>query len=419
MSFLVQYLPVILFYLGLFLIIYINRDRFEKQGIVYLYKTKIGLKLMDSWGKKLNSFVKFTAFIGVVIAYLGFFLVTFMLVKNAFDIIIRKPDVVGGGPVIPGLPIAGLGVTFPLIIGWISLFIIMIVHEFSHGIVARAYNVKVKSSGIAFFGPILGAFVEPDEKDLIKKPHKVQHSIFAAGPFSNVILYFVCLMLMFGIMPVVSPLVGKTAGLFGYNSTGVYLEDVKPLNFGLATMITGVSVQAGIEVTPIKNSSYPAYNAGMKDGAVVNGINGEKVENITHFIGALSKLKPDDMVLISTDKGDYELVAVRNPSNASMAFIGVSNFKQHFASRPGYPQFLLKSLLWFFELLFWTGFISINIGLINLFPIFITDGARMLKLNFEYVFRKKGDEYWKILNFAALAVILIIIFLPPIMKIFS
>ena len=199
---LLQFKNTILFYSFIGLLVYINRDKFYKLGtLVYVLRTKIGLKLMNSWAKKYRSFIKFLGYIGIVFGYIGFFGIFYLLIQEALKILAKKPDAMGGGPVLPGLPIAGTGLVFPLIIGWISLFIIMIVHEFSHGVVARAHNIKVKASGLAFFGPILGAFVEPDDKDLHNHNDKAQLSVFAAGPFSNIILWGVCTLLLISLYP--------------------------------------------------------------------------------------------------------------------------------------------------------------------------------------------------------------------------
>ena len=42
----------------------------------------------------------------------------------------------------------------------------IIIHEFSHGILARVENVKINSIGLLLFAIIPGAFVEPDEEKL-------------------------------------------------------------------------------------------------------------------------------------------------------------------------------------------------------------------------------------------------------------
>ena len=378
---------VILFYGAIVLLVYLNRNRFEKQAaFVYLYKTKLGLNLMDTVGKKYRKIVKFFGYLGIIIAYLGFALVSYTLLISAYDIIIDKPGAIGGSPVIPGLPIAGLGITFPLVIGWISLFIIMIVHEFSHGMVARAHNVRVKSSGFAFFGPIMGAFVEPDDKQIAKQPHRVQNSIFAAGPVSNAVLWIVCIAI---------------------------------LAYAIAPAIQAVGENSGIVLDPITNDTLPAYASGLPKESVITSINDYEIKGYDSFIDALEVLKPGDEVTFSTKEGkSYNLIATSHPENSSKAYVGVTNFKQDFSPKKDTPiyRLLLMILRWLSELLMWTGFISINIGLINLFPIFITDGAQMLRTNFIDIFRgdqSKALKWWKHVNSVALMILLIIVFLKP------
>ncbi len=112
----------------------------------------------------------------------------------------------------------------------------MVVHEFSHGVVARAHDINVKSSGLAFFGPILGAFVEPDDKELKSKPYKSQLSLFAAGPFSNIILW----------------------GVFSLIFLSLY-----PSN--------------GIAVAVMKNDTMPAFLTDMPQNVTINAINNVEV----------------------------------------------------------------------------------------------------------------------------------------------
>ena len=91
--------------------------------------------------------------------------------------------------------VPGLGI-LPFWYWLIAIFVIAVVHEFSHGIVARAHNIPVKHTGLAFFGPIIGAFVEPDEKKLRAGKDITQYSVYAAGAFSNVILALLALLLL-------------------------------------------------------------------------------------------------------------------------------------------------------------------------------------------------------------------------------
>lgn len=386
-----EYKEVILFYIVIALLVYLNRNKLKKEAsFVYLYKTDFGINLMKTISQKFNKIVKFFGYISVFLAYIGLFFISFMLIKNAIDLIISKPGALGGSPVIPGLPIAGLGITFPLIIGWISLFIIMIVHEFSHGIVAKAHNVRIKTTGIAFFGPILGAFVEPDEKSLKKRSDKVQLSIFSAGPISNVVLWLIC---------------------------GILI-------FGLSTLLINITYADGVKIGVIKNETLPVYKAGLKDNPIIIGINNITIKNSTDLEIALNELKPNQEILLKTKEKEYLINTTINPENESKAYLGILilNENRELKNKKLINQVIYKILLWLIELFSWTGFISINIGLINLFPIFITDGAQILRKNFETLFKKNkelGLNIWKYINISGLIIILIMLFLPMIRNIFN
>ncbi|HLF55126.1 MAG TPA: hypothetical protein VI612_05405, partial [Candidatus Nanoarchaeia archaeon] len=58
----------------------------------------------------------------------------------------------------------------PFLHWFLSIFIILIVHEGMHGVMARVYGLPVKNSGLVVLGALVplipGAFVEPDEEKL-------------------------------------------------------------------------------------------------------------------------------------------------------------------------------------------------------------------------------------------------------------
>lgn len=361
------------------LLLFLNRNKFEVQGkIIYLYKTKIGLKLMDYVAKKFNKTIKFFGSIGIWAGYLGFIVVTYSLLNLLWSIL-KKPDMVGVSPVLPGIPIAGTGMVFPLIIGWISLLVIIIVHEFSHGVVARAYKLKILSSGIAFFGPIMGAFVEPNEKEMVKQSRKVQNSVYAAGPFANILLTGITVLLL----------------IFVLNPT-----------------IDKISSPKGIIIEPMVD--YPVYNSGLTSKATITSINNvDIVENSSLFFNVTKNIKPGDQVTITTKDETYNFNAVSNPDNESLAYIGVYIKGIELSGNTPLLDILYKILRWFSELFFWISFISINIGLINLYPIYITDGARMLKIVLEDKMKdkKKALEYWVKANNLAILILVGIIFI--------
>ncbi len=126
----------------------------------------------------------------------------------------------GVAPLIPGL-------TIPLFAGIISLFILLVVHEFSHGVLARILKVRIKSIGAILFGIIpMGAFVEPDESQVRKLKESGQNRISVAGVSANMLTSMIFLLCTLAIMFYVLPSVG-TGGVLvtqvakGYPAYGV------------------------------------------------------------------------------------------------------------------------------------------------------------------------------------------------------
>jgi hypothetical protein len=83
---------------------------------------------MDYFGKKFTRILKIMGYIGIVVGFIGMVVFFILLIPAAYKLIINVPGAQGGSPVIPGLPIAGTGLFFPLITGWIAITIIIIVH---------------------------------------------------------------------------------------------------------------------------------------------------------------------------------------------------------------------------------------------------------------------------------------------------
>ena len=169
LSFIIKYKIIFLFYLAIIVILFIKRKKIETQAkIIILYRMKWGLKWMDKYSKKFREWIILLGYIGVGAGFVGLVFISYILIKNLYDLIVSPTAVSGVSLVLPGINVPGLGV-LPFWYWLIAIFIIAIVHEFSHGIVARAHDIKVKNTGIVFFGPIIGAFVEPDEKNLQKR----------------------------------------------------------------------------------------------------------------------------------------------------------------------------------------------------------------------------------------------------------
>ncbi len=346
--------------IGIFLIKNKKKLKIEKIMFPFLYlvlfRTKFGINIMDKIAKKYKKIIKIFGYFSMGVGFLGMIYVFLTVLINTFNLIV-KPRVTDAGMalVLPftEAPIIGY---MPFVQWILALFILMIVHEFSHGVVARTYKMKVKSSGFGFLSvivPILPlAFVEPDEKKLIKQPAKVQNSIFASGPMANIILAIIIFLVMsFILVPIQNRI-------------------TEPIGFSFDVI----------------NETMPAAKAGLESDMTIISFNNKTVKDAYEFISYMHfNSTVNETIYLGTENETYAVVTQRI-DNRSM--IGVSNirnrisFKEQFSFIEG-PFTWLFSFLW---ILFWLNFL---IGLVNLLPLAITDGGRILKVSLEKIMDKE------------------------------
>jgi len=366
--------------------LYWRRKKLHTQKILFpllyfsMYKTKFGISFMDKFSKTFNKSLKYLGYAGIVIGFLGMAFLSFSLIHNLFVLFTRPEAAPGVGLV---LPFRVRGAFFVPFFYWIiSIFIIALVHEFSHGIVARVHNLKIKSSGFAFLGilvPIIpAAFVELDEKELKKRPYKQQLSVFAAGPFSNIILAFVVLAISaFIFSPIVESMVEFS----------------------------------GVEITGFIDGDYPAKDAGIQEGEVVKEIDDVKIVTLDDFSNLLKNKSPGTSIELKTNRSEYNIILAKNPENDSASYLGVyvqqgARVKESFEQT--YGAFIPAAILWTFGLFRWLIILNLGIGLFNLVPIGPIDGGRMLQLGLRTMFSKEtGDKLWRHISIIFLVLVLV------------
>ena len=145
--------------------------------------------------------------------------------------------------ILPGInPILPLEYLFYIILAFV---VAIVVHEFSHGILTYAGKLKVKSMGILYMIIPVGAFVEPDEEQLKKTTIPKRMRVYAVGPLSNFVVFFICLILFsFVFMSAVHPGDGLTVYEV-YEDSPAY-----DLGIGKGTIITDVN---GTDLTTVNN----------------------------------------------------------------------------------------------------------------------------------------------------------------------
>jgi hypothetical protein len=379
-NFLLEYKFVILFYLIIILLIYVNRKKFQFEAkIIAMYRTKLGLKLMDKIGTKASGLVKVLGIVGIVIGYIGMIFIVYMILFGLYNLLFvpEAPPVLS--PVLPGVKIPGSPIFVPFWHGIIALFFVIVVHEFSHGVMARAFKLKVKSSGFVMFGPIPGAFVEPDEKQLLKQNAKVQQSIYAAGPFANVLLAVIVLLISGFLL---TPWLGGMV-----DNQGFYFDEIQ--------------------------EGFPAEEAGLQAGVVYNMVNDKEVLSHVDLLEELGELKPGDEISIGNENGSVMIIAAENPADPEKGYMGVMGIATKYQLKESGNKTLFNVLFWIMGLLSWTYLLSLGIGIANLLPLGPVDGGRMYQVLLRKMFKQeKADKIWKQTAKIVLFLIIILILVP-------
>lgn len=430
-------LGVFLFSVLLFL--YLKRKNLKRDGLLFLYRTKWGIEIIDKVGKKYKKTLGFLSYVSITIGYLLMAAMVYLFGKIvymyiAFPNIVRTVKVPPIMPLVPYLPRAfNLNFLPPFyFIYWIIILaIVAIFHEFAHGIFMRRYNIKIKSTGFGFFPfflPIfLAAFVEQDEKSMKKTSIFKQKAVLSAGTFANLITAIVT----FGIMVLFFTLAFSPAGVNfnSYTYTVVSLGGITTINnisvnnptydkvLELTnenlTRIDTVNEEYLLTKDFLKNQknnqnyilaylNSPAINSNLK-GAILE-INSNKINSLKDLDDTLNKYSPGDTVNIKTNLGDYKIKLDKSPLNGSKPWLGISfnnkqkgilgffsSFKKpnvHYVSKIFGGQFI-------YNFLWWLVLISFSVALINMLPMGIFDGGRFFYLTILSLTKsKKRAEQW-------------------------
>ena len=376
-------ISAIIFYAIIILVIILNRKKFEVYAkIVALYRTKMGIRFINRIAKTAPRFFRGLAYAGVAVGFIGMVFIVYTLIVNLINLITIPGTPSAIALVIPGVKIPGASIFVPFWYGIISIFIVVLVHEFSHGVVARAHGLKIKNTGVGMFAIFPIAFVEPDERILKKQKRGTQLSVFAAGPFSNILLGIIVILV------------------------SVFL--VAPWAISLVDF-------EGVEVKELK-AGFPAELSGLEPGDLIVAVNGVATPYVSNFTDMLDKAGVGEEVVISTAERDYILTTVASPENASKAHIGIF-VSQHNVLKEEVVSMWGDKLPWgaFYLLQFlqWLFILNLGIGLANLLPLGPVDGGRMLLAGLTRFFKKETAMFlWKYVSLLVL-LLLILNFVYP------
>jgi len=373
---------ILVFYIIVAIVVFINRKKFHIENkFIFMYRTQYGVNLINRFADKNREFVKVLGYSAIGVGFVGMLIICGFLIKGLYELIFVPSAPPTMSLVIPGVQVPGSPVFVPFWYGIIALFIVIVVHEFGHGIVARANGLKIKSTGLVLFGPLPGAFVEPDEKQLVKQSSVVQHSVFAAGPFMNgVLAVFVILILLLALNPLFSMMIVPN---------GVIFSDVM--------------------------EGYPAATYGVEKNVAYTYINDAPLSDQGALITALSCVKPNETLKLTSENSTVTLITAANPTDPSKGYLGVSGIKTNYEMKG--QGLLFKTayygLYFLIQLLEWVFMLSLGIGLANLLPLGPVDGGRMLGTALiDIKGKEKGSKLWARISILTLIVLVVLIFIP-------
>lgn len=311
-----------------------------------------------------NPFIKeLDAVLAASFAIAGFsgFVVVSMIAYGGFiiqSIFAGQQVCPGVAPLIPGIELPNVPVVLPLH-AWLSFLIILVVHEGMHAITARKNNYTIKSAGILLFGFLpIGAFVEPDEKEISSGKDREALRIFAAGPTGNI---FAVIILTIAIV------------LF---MALIFVPFILPWqNSILSQAITGFSVADVKEKIVFCGKEYagPAFGV-LSVGSRIIAINGQPVE-----IGKPLNLKPNQPAQITVEENRIEATKTIVPTELGQLGFSLDPIRNpNYETPVGYKvyQQARNFLASFF---FWLIILNFLVAIVNFLPIEPFDGGKIAK----------------------------------------
>ena len=385
----VGWIVIALGILGAFWAVVLLADRkynLKKLGLaispgLIMWRTKRGLHFIDRVSRDKRCW-RIYGSVAVAFGIVLMVFVSFNLILNIIYVLTHPSAVVPGVQlVLPGI-VPGLS---PL--SWlVAIFSVLLVHEFSHGFLLRAQNLKTKSVGGLLLIAIPGAFVEPNEKQLERAPVIKRLRVFSAGAFSNVVFAVLCLgILLLLIVP----------------KPGAYV-------FGVGEN----SPASGINITP-----------GMR----IYSINNFAINNPDDFESFMERTTPRENVRVIFSGGDKTVSLTTNPNYENRGFLGLllgsaisrwnfvnplfvlgTSVAELLGGNVFHPYLYDALVPWsVMDIIKWMFVLNLGIGLFNLLPMIPLDGGYVLRGLLEKILSKeRAVAVTRVVSIIILALIL-------------
>jgi membrane-associated protease RseP (regulator of RpoE activity) len=345
----------------------------------------------------LATFLRIYATFGVIMVVVISVLITLMLFLSLQYTLIVQPPPTGIYEPQNILLLPGINDYIPSTFAvWFAFVLTIAVHELGHGVLSRIEGIRVRAIGALIAVIPIGFFVEPDEAELEEAKPVPKARMFGAGITNNIVLGVICftgMILLFGVaVPTDGPVIQGV-----YENYSAAQAGVPP--WSLITGIDGIPVSTRDQVSAHLNTTVPGQQITLqveKDGVTssydltLSPWPPQPVNSTTGFMGVnyyngplISAVVADSLSPI----GFLRLITVPFDTSAagqSLRILAVSTPATEFYTVPG---------AWFWgvvHLLFWAGWININVGIFNAIPMVPLDGGYIMKEGVARLFSRRG-----------------------------
>jgi len=396
-----------------------RKKNLNREGWMFLYRTQFGVRAIDYIGKRYTRLLHGLKYIIVSVGFVLMAAMVWILGQSALIYLLHAKEITEK---IAAPPIAPLIPYFPKLFGMesyfppfyftyfiIALAIVAIVHEFSHGIFMKLFKVKIKSTGVVFLGPILGAFVEQDDKSFQKKKKFDQMVVLAAGVFANVVFALIFYGIYVGFFFTSFAPAGYIFNSYALDA--VPLENITGLNITgnliRVDTLNGTYYLDEVLAAQLNNTNGEYLVAYLEAPAILAGMKGILIQADDVKITGQDKLReflenkdPGERVIFKTQDTEgvkeYNILLGSRPEDPTKAYLGIGhneaqprgviqnslkwfmNFKD--SSTYYQPKWDGDFVYFLYHLFWWIMIINLLVALFNMLPVGILDGGRFFML---------------------------------------
>lgn len=376
----------------------LKRFNIDNHGPLLMIRTTKGQKFLDRVAS-VKGFWRVFGDAGIPLMLLGMFLMfaliifsDIMMVTSLYEQTMPAPSEIHELRNIFLIP--GINQFIPVVWGIIGLIVTLVVHEFSHAIMSKAEDIRVKSMGLILVLIPIGGFAEPDEEQLfgIRDKDKGRENgatsdkktatrrqrirILTAGVMANFVTAFVAFVLFFIVIGSIAPVsnvvitdvvLGSPADDIGLTGMTVitHINDKKIENGSvfhthIASLPVGEVFRMGIKkdgktsevllkpdieksgiISGVKFNEIvpgmPGEKAGLVEDTIITRIDDVPIYDTQDFSDFMVNTTSGQEIIIYTivdnEQINYSITLASHPADGEKGFIGISGFSTLVISR--------------------------------------------------------------------------------------